>query len=159
MPLAYLMGRRQDALAHILSKNPKLKPQNIALIGVRSYEVEEAERLQRLGVTIFSMHDVLSHGFNTCFEHALNIVNKNTKGYGISLDVDALDPEDAPATGCYEPAGIRAEDLLRTFANIVKDERLKAFELAEYNPHLDAADARTQQLIARVVDLFTKEKE
>jgi arginase len=55
MPLACLLGERLPALTTLAGAAPKLLPQHGCLIGVRSFEPDEQDLLQSLGVRDFSM--------------------------------------------------------------------------------------------------------
>jgi arginase len=137
MPLAALLGHGDAALTGTLGWQGKLKPQHVVVLGARSYEQGEHALLQRLGVRIMDMQEITTRGFATCFAEALAIVNRRTAAYGITFDVDALDPQDAPGVGTPVERGIRLHDALAALRSTTHDTRLAAFELVEYNPALD----------------------
>jgi arginase len=137
MPLAHLLGYGDEELCSIGSNMPKISPHHLCLIGIRSYEEKEANLLQKLGVRIFYIDEVKKRGLNDVVNEALQIVKKNTDGYGITIDVDAFDPDEAPGTGTIEPDGLHREDAVKAFSLFKDDSDLKALELAEYNKHLD----------------------
>jgi arginase len=139
MPLAALLGYGYASLVSVANAEPKLKPENVVIIGARSYEEGEHEFLKELGVKIFYMEDVNEFGLEWCFNEALHIVGLNTVGYGISLDIDALDLKLAPGVGSPVPGGISLPYLLDMFDEMPR-EKLIGFEMVEYNPHLDVED-------------------
>jgi arginase len=148
MPLAALLGQGDHALAEL--GEGMLRPRHVCLVGVRSYEAAEAELLERLGVRVFGIEEIGRRGLPRVMEDALQIVNEDTAGYGITLDVDALDPREAPAVATPSPSGIRGDDLVRIFARLAGDPWLAAFELVEYCPRLDP-DGRSERLIRRLL--------
>ena len=148
MPLAALLGQCDHALEGL--EDGVLAGRHICLVGVRSYEPEEAALLARLGVTVFGMQDIERHGLKRVFEDALSVAGAGTAGYGITLDLDALDPADAPAVATPEPHGIRGDELVKALEPIGQDPRLAAFELAEYCPRRDR-NRRTERLILRIL--------
>jgi arginase len=150
MPVAALLGHGSPDFTHLLSKSPKIKPENIAFIGIRSFEEGEAHLLASLGVKIFDMDYVHTHGFDATFKEAQKWVLKNTQFYGITLDIDSLDPEDAPGTGTREPDGIAATDCINSLKGIFSDSRLVAFELTEFNP-LEDQEKKTEKLIWNIM--------
>ncbi len=156
MPVATLLGYGDDRLTNLLYSEPKTHPENIALIGIRSYQPEEAALLNRLGVKIYEIDEVNQRGFDTVIEEAMNLVTKNTVRFGVSLDVDGLDPEDAPAVATCVPNGIRADELLETLPQIVQNEHCVAFEIAEFNPGLDRSQ-KTEKLIRQIVAQITQQ--
>lgn len=142
MPLAWLLGQSDDALYGLSAG--VVDPEHIALIGVRSYEPEEKERLDRLGVRVFHIEEVRSRGLDAVVADAVAIATRGTSGFGISIDLDALSPEEAPGVGTPVPDGIAATELARALASFSERPELLAVELVEYLPRLDP-DGRTAQ--------------
>ncbi|MFN3234664.1 MAG: arginase [Gammaproteobacteria bacterium] len=158
MPVASLLGHGDDKLTKILSDHTKLKPENLCIIGARCYELAEHELLESLNVKVYHMPEVLERGVVEVLEEARQLVSQNTAGYGISLDLDGIDPEDAPGVGTPEEGGIPAKDLLKAFSHINNDANLVGFEIVEYNPHLDI-DHKTEKLIIELIAALTKGKQ
>lgn len=150
MPLACLLGKGESSLVQLFNRAPKLKPENICLIGVRSFERGEAELLQALKVRIFYMDEVRERGLKVVMEDAIKIAKQNTVGYGVTLDVDSIDPLDAPGTGVAEPNGIPGKDLCQALTLLSDDSNLVGVEIAEFDPTRDK-NKITEKLIARIV--------
>lgn len=148
MPLAAILGQCDHALEGL--EDGVITPCNVCLVGVRSYEPEEANLLERLGVTVFGMDEIARRGLAPVLEDARLIAREGTARYGVTLDLDALDPADAPAVATPVRAGIRGAELVHALAGLGHDERLVAFELAEYCPRRDR-DRRTERLIMRIL--------
>lgn len=146
MPLAVLLGHGDPSLTDIAVKGPKLSPKNTVLIGVRSYESGEAALIEREHVKVFFMEDVKKRGFDAVFKEALQIVKSQTKGFGVSLDLDAFDPEVAPGVGTPEPEGLSLNPVKKAFKQLAHEKDFVALEIAEYNPNLDKKD-KTAKLI------------
>lgn len=149
MPLACLLGYGYPSLTQILHEAPKIKPANTCLIGVRSYEEGEAELLARLNVRVYFMEEVMQRGFSTVLREAVKHVSEHTVGYGLSLDIDVIDPMDAPAVGVPESNGIKGEDILKGLAEIARDDRLIGTEIVEFDPSRDS-----HQLTERLIVSF-----
>ncbi len=154
MPLASLLGYGNAKLINILKAQPKLKPQNICLIGIRSYEEGEAELLKKLNVRIFFMDEVKERGMEAVMKEALSIVKKHTSYFGVTLDIDAIDPADAPGTGVVESDGIRAKDIYRAVQMLANEKRLIGFEIAEFDPHKDK-NHMTEMFISNLITSMT----
>lgn len=137
MPLASLLGHGSAGMTHLYGWGGKLQAGNVVVIGARSYEAPEKALLERLGVRIMFMDEVLERGFAACFEEARAIVKANTAGWGITFDLDGLDPLDAPGTGTPVETGIRLADALPVLAGCSHDPDFVAMELTEYNPLRD----------------------
>lgn len=143
MPLAALMGHGYQGLTDILDSSPKLFPENICMIGVRDYEPEEKQLLERLGVRVIYMEEVNTKGMPAVFEEAIQIVTRNTVGFGVTIDLDGIDSDDAPGVSTPSGGGLKAEDLKQQFIKILENRQLLAVEISEFNP---ASDFENQTL-------------
>lgn len=137
MPLACLLGHGDESLTRIASPLPKLFPENVCLIGTRSFEEGEARLLQRLGVRIFHMEEIIQRGMEAVWTEALAIVQNSTSGFGISLDLDVLDPKEEPGVGSPEPGGVLKNKLVEMLGTLKANPNFMAMEIVEYNPYLD----------------------
>lgn len=147
MPVACLLGHGEAPLIEILQKTPKIKPEHLCLIGVRSYDEGEDALLKGLGVRCFMMDEVIQRGLDVVMQEAMHIVTQGTVVYGVSIDLDALDPQEAPGVGSREADGLYIEPLVKVLTQHVRgDSRFIGAEIAEFNPHLDA-DGKTVRCI------------
>lgn len=155
MPLACLLGYGYPRLTSILHAAPKLNPRNLCLIGVRSFEKGEAELLERLNVRIYFMEEIKRRGFKEVFQEAIARVNRHTVGYGLTIDMDSIDPEEAPGVDVPEADGIHAKDIISALSSMSSDSRLIATEIVEFDPLRDK-DQATEKLIATFLEVIAK---
>src|SRR5258706_11008495 len=101
MPLAWLLGEDDDPLYGLTTG--VLDPAHVSIVGVRSFETESADRLERLGVRGFMMDEARKRGLQPVLDEALAIPTGGTAGFGISLALDAVTPADAPVVGTPAP--------------------------------------------------------
>ena len=141
MPLAVLLGHGEAALTAIDGPQAKLRPEHVCLIGVRSFEAGEAALLHRLGVRVFDMDEVRRRGLAEVFDDALAIVRQGTAGFGVSVDLDALDPEEEPGVTTPVPGGLRRAELAAALSRLRGDPAFVAMEIVEYNPRRDRGHA------------------
>jgi arginase len=153
MPLAALLGYGYPSLTGILHSAPKLLPRNLCLIGVRSFEEGEAVLLKKLNVKVYFIDEVLQRGFMNVLQEAIASVSVNTCGFGVSLDLDSIDPQDAPAVDVPEANGIRAHDVLVGLEKVAQDKRLLAVEIVEFDPMHDI-DHKTEKLVMKCLEIF-----
>jgi arginase family enzyme len=143
MPLAWLLGQDDDPLYGLAAG--VIDPRRLALVGVRSFEPEEAARLDRLGVRVFHIDEVQERGVDEVFAEALAIATAGTAGFGISVDLDVVSPADAPGVGTPVQGGLTGAQLAGALARIGGRPDLLAVELVEYLPRLDQ-DGRSAQV-------------
>lgn len=137
MPLACLLGYGEQGLTGIGTAGPKLCPEHVCLFGVRSFEKGEAALLKKLGVRVISMGEIHKRGVAATLAEALAVANNGTAGYGVSLDMDVLDPAEEPGVGSPEPDGLSCLELEHALRQLRDDPALLAMEIVEYNPHHD----------------------
>jgi arginase len=148
MPLAWLLGQSDDALYGLSSA--MVDPEHVALIGVRSFEPEEKERLERLAVRVFYIEEVRRRGLDAVIAEALHIATAGTSGFGVSIDLDAVTPEEAPGVGTPVPEGIVGDELARALETVGARADLVGVELAEYLPRLDP-DGRSARVAVELL--------
>jgi arginase len=145
MPLAWLLGQDDDPLYGLATG--VLEPRHVALVGVRSFEPEEDERLSRLGVRVFRMEEVQARGLEAVFGEALAIATSGTAGFGVSIDLDAVNPREAPGVGTPVAGGLSADALAAALAQLHGLPGFLALELVEYCPRLDPDGATARVAI------------
>ncbi len=155
MPLAHLLGHGHPDLANLNGVSPVFRADRVCLIGVRSFEEKESALLSALGVRVYAMEEVRARGLSEIFAEAIATVSRGTAGFGITLDVDALDPVDAPGTGSPVAAGLRRAELIDALRHANRHPRLLGLEIAEYNPVLDHENT-TARLIESIVEALLK---
>lgn len=151
MPLAHLLGHGDKQLISILDDKPALKPENLCLIGARSYESGEAKLLKSLGVKIFFIDEVHKLGITEVLRQAYQRVSENTYAVGISLDLDGVDPLDAPGVGCPADNGIKGSELVSALRTEINVHNIMAAEIVEYNPIKDIG-GKTAKLAIELFD-------
>ena len=154
MPLAHLLGYGSAELCSLLDNQPKVLPQNICLLGLRSYQPQEAAFLQNLGVTCYFMQDIQRQGLLGILKKAFNKVTRHTCGYGISLDLDAFDPKDVPGVTYPEPAGIAFAEFISALSQLGPQSPCLGIEISEYSPLNDIQQQTQKHIITLVRALY-----
>lgn len=154
MPLACLLGFGEPELINLStsepeSKTPALQPEHLCLLGVRSYEAEEAELLKTLGVRIFPMTEIEARGMKIVMAEALEIA-RSAGDFGLSIDLDALDPTLAPGVSIPEPGGLAMNNLNELLSPLAKTPGFIGMEIAEFNPLFDQQH-QTARLIGTIL--------
>jgi arginase len=150
MPLACLLGRGDKRLLNIGRVGEQVSAAHTVVLGPRSYEPEEMDFLRQMGVRIIDSEEVLARGFAACLDEAIGIVAKAPAGFGVTLDLDAIDPVLAPGVGSPESEGLWDGDVLVAMRRLSVMPGLRAVEIVEYNPDRDW-QGTTARLIADLI--------
>ena len=145
MPLAVLLGHGAPELTGIEGFSPKLDPRLCAHIGARDVDPGERELIRKLGMRFFTMREVDERGMSACIDEAIHIASKATAGYHVTLDVDALDPGDAPGSGTVVRGGLTYREAHLAMEKIAEAGGALALEVVEINTALDINN-RTAEL-------------
>jgi arginase len=157
MPLAALLGLGPESLANICGWSPKVLPENTVLIGVRDIDATEKENIKRAGVTeVYTMRDIDERGMRTVMEEALRAAGRGTAGYHVSLDMDWIDPEDAPGVGTPVRGGATYREAHLAMEIIADHGRMVSFELVEVNPVIDEHNRTADLAVELICSAFGK---
>ena len=150
MPLACCIGLGPPELSSIYGYSPKIDPANVALVGIRSVDQQERDNVQRSGVHAFTMRDIDERGMRAVIEQAIEVASAGTSGIHVSLDMDAVDPDEAPGVGTPVRGGITYREAHLAMETLGDTGRLTSLEAVEVNPVIDEAN-RTAILAVELV--------
>jgi len=145
MPLACLVGSGPRELARLLGVAPVLDPRNVVLVGIRDVDLDERPVVRESGVTVFTMRDIDERGMRAVMTDAIGIASRGTVGIHLSLDMDGVDPDEAPGVGTPVRGGISYREAHLAMEMLCDSRLLRSMEVVEVNPILDVAN-RTAQL-------------
>ena len=155
MPLAVLTGDGDDRLVNLGRPGPKVDPENIVMIGIRDVDRLERARLKKSGITVYTMSDIDEQGMSTIAKKALMKLI-HLKRVHLSLDIDALDPVEAPGVGTPVPGGLTFREA-HLFMEILADSgKLTSMDLVEINPILDQANKTAKLAVDLIVSALGK---
>ena len=156
MPLAALLGLGPAELGGIFNFSPKVGPENCVLVGIRDVDAIEKENVRRSGIHVFTMRDIDERGMRTVMEEALRIAGRGTAGYHISLDMDWVDPEDAPGVGTPVWGGATYREAHLAMEIIADHGRMLSFEIVEVNPVIDEHNQTADLAVELALSAFGK---
>ncbi|RXK49179.1 arginase [Halorientalis pallida] len=120
---------------------PNVAEENVALVGLRSVDAAERPNIRNSDVTAYTMTDIDARGVTEVVTEALDVATDGTDGVHVSLDLDWLDPTEAPGVGTPERGGVsyrEAHAAMELISERAADPgRLASMELVEVNPILD----------------------
>jgi len=150
MPLACLLGMGPGALADLGGFHPKVAPHNTAIVGLREVDLTEKPHVRGSGVRAFTMRDIDERGLRVVMEEAIRAASDGTAGFHVSLDMDFVDPKDAPGVGTAVRGGATYREAHLAMEMICDSRNMTSIEVVEVNPVLDEAN-RTADLAVELI--------
>ncbi len=142
-PLAYLTGEQGFGA---FPPSPLLDPANICIIGARSIDPAEQAALQAAKVNVVDMRTIDEHGIAAPLRSFLAQVDAAGGQLHVSLDVDFLEPDIAPAVGTTVPGGATFREAHLVMEILHDSALVSSLDLVELNPFLDQK-GRTARLM------------
>ncbi len=144
MSVGFLMGLHNtlsisgfDWLAPV----PRLSPHRIVYVGLRDLDVGEKQLIKQLGVKAFTMYEVDRYGVGKVMEMALDhACSRVDRPLHFSLDIDSVDPADAPSTGTVVRGGLSYREAFYMVESVAETGLLCAIDMVEVNPALGTSE-------------------
>lgn len=155
MALAILQGLGPKELIDIGRPGPKVKPENIVLLGIRDLDRKEKELIRASGCTAFTMRDVDEVGIRVLLTRILKRFEHLDKIH-ISLDLDVMDPIDAPGVGTPSQGGLTYREGQLIMEILAETEKIHSVDIMEINPILDIQNRTAQMAVNLLASLFGK---
>lgn len=153
MPLAILVGDGPESLVNLGHVGAKISPTQIVQVGIRSLDEKERKRLQQRGVHIFTMRHVDEMGMASVARQALDRL-RHLPRLHISLDMDSLDPDEAPGVGTPVPGGLTYREAHLLMEILGDSGRVTSLDVVEINPILDQQNHTAQLAVELVASLL-----
>ncbi|OCA82095.1 arginase [Pseudobacillus wudalianchiensis] len=154
MPLAVSLGMGHPVLTNIGGYTPKIKPENIVIIGARSLDEGERELIKEKGIKVYTMHEIDRMGMTAVMEETITYLKERTDGVHLSLDLDGLDPEDAPGVGTPVVGGISYRESHLAMEMLSEANIVTSAEFVEINPILDEHNKTARVAVALISSLL-----
>lgn len=154
MPLAASLGLGHERLVNIGGFAPKIKPENLVIMGARDLDAGERALIKERGIKVFTMHEIDRLGMARVMEEAIAHVSKNTDGVHLSFDLDGLDPHDAPGVGTPVIGGISYREGHLAMEILAEADVLVSAEFVEVNPILDRENVTARVAVAMMSSAF-----
>ncbi len=137
MPLAAAIGIGNNELTNFYGICPKVKPENVVIIGARSVDPGERDIIQQSGVVVYTMTDIDRQGIHAIINKTLKHFQKSVDHIHVSFDLDSLDPGIAPGVGTPVRGGLNYREAHSLMEAIADCGCMSSFEVTEVNPILD----------------------
>ncbi|MGE6377022.1 arginase [Peribacillus muralis] len=154
MSLAVSLGLGHPALTNIGGYSPKVKPENIVIIGARSLDQGEKELIREKGIKVYTMHEIDRMGMTRVMEESIAYLKERTDHVHLSLDLDGLDPDDAPGVGTPVMGGISYRESHLAMEMLAEATIITSAEFVEINPILDEHNKTAEVAVALIGSLL-----
>ncbi len=153
MGLAALFGRGPAELTGIGYPGPKLKASQAVLIGIRNLDDEERAALRTSGIHVLTMHDIDEMGMAAATRQALGYL-AHTSRLHVSLDMDVLDPKEAPGVGTPVPGGLTYREAHLLMEMLADSDKIASLDIVEVNTILDVQNRTAGLAVELAASLF-----
>lgn len=151
MPVAAILGHGPDSLVNVAGVSPKALESNTVIIGLRSVDRAEAERLRNSAITFFTMHDIDLRGIASVLEESIEVLAADgVDRVHLSFDADAIDPRHAPGTGTPVVGGFTYRESHLMMELLAEADIITSADFTEVNPILDDQN-QTAELIVELI--------
>jgi arginase len=137
MPLAASLGIGHQKLVNFYGFAPKLKPENCALIGIRSVDALERVNIKRLNLPVYTMTEIDKLGIHRIIVKVLKQFREKVDHIHVSFDLDSVDPTITPGVGTPVPGGLSYREAHLLMESIAECGCMSSLEVTEVNPILD----------------------
>lgn len=150
MPLAVALGLGHKKLTHINGFSPKVKVDNVALIGIRDVDFLESKNINNLNLTVHTMTEIDKAGIHRIIAKVLNDFKSKVDFIHISFDMDGIDPDFAEGVGTPVPGGLTYRESQLLMEMVADCGCMNSLEILEVNPILDNKN-RTANLATELI--------
>ena len=154
MPLAVSIGLGHNLLTDIGGYGPKVKPENVVIIGARALDDGEKDLIKEIGIKVYTMHEIDRMGMAKVMEETIAYLKDKTDGVHLSLDLDGLDPNDAPGVGTPVIGGISYRESHLAMEMLEESKIITSAEFVEVNPILDEKNKTARVAVELMGSLF-----
>lgn len=156
MVLSALCGEGDERLVQLDGHAPKVAPRDAALVGVRELDAGERLLLRSVGAQVFTMHDVDRQGLPAVIEQFLDHVDPSLDGIHVSLDLDVVDPQQAPGVGTPVLGGLSYRETHLALELLASSGRVVSMDVVEVNPILDEHNETARLAVQFVLSALGK---
>ena len=153
-PLAFVCG--QPGFESLLGEPLAtcIDPNNVCIFGLRSVDKRERELVISEGVEVCDMRAIDEYGVTELLRPFLKRVESTNGFLHVSLDVDFLEPEIAPAVGTTVPGGATFREAHLVMEMLHDSGLLSSLDLVELNPFLDDRGRTARLMVDLTASLF-----
>ncbi|HPF61473.1 MAG: arginase [Gemmatimonadetes bacterium] len=154
MPVAHLLGKGDPDLAALASDGARIAPHHLVIVGARDVDQGERAHAQEWGIRVFTMREIDERGMRAVLQEAIELVSDGTTGIHVSLDLDFVDPQEAPGVGTPVRGGATYREAHLAMEMLHDTKRIVSMDLVEVNPVLDRFNHTAELAVGLVASGF-----
>jgi arginase len=131
-----------------------LPPENLCILGLRSVDGREHELLRASGAVAHDMRAIDESGIKPLLLNFMDRVLAENGFLHVSLDVDFIEPDIAPAVGTTVPGGATFREAHHVMELLHDSGRVTSLDLVELNPFLDERGRTARLMVELTASLF-----
>jgi arginase len=155
MPLAALLGLGDSRLVDVGRPGAKLEPRDVVLIAVRDLDRAERTLMKEQRLAVFTMREIDELGIAEVARQALAKLAHRPRLH-VSLDMDALDPTEAPGVGTPVDGGLTYREAHLLAEILAEEGNIASIDVVEVNPILDHRNETARLAVGLVASLLGK---
>jgi arginase len=156
MALAVLAGLGTSRLTHSGGWGPKLRKDTIVIVGARDLDSGEQALLKQHNIHVFTMSHIDQLGISEVMRRAVAVASQHDNPIHLSLDMDALDPSEAPGVGTPVRGGLSYREAHLAMEMIADSRRLVSMDVVEVNAILDRENATARLAVELILSALGK---
>ena len=153
MALAALLGQGAPELTSIGRPEAKITGAATVVFGARDLDPAERETLESSGVLVITMRTIDEMGLAAAAARAMSYLGALPRLH-VSLDMDALDPMEAPGVGTPVPGGLTFREAHLLMEILADTGKVGSLDIVEVNPILDERNRTAKLGVDLAASLF-----
>jgi len=125
-------------------------------VGARDLDARERRQIRHSGINVFTMRDIDEQGMRAVMQKSVELALRDTAGFAVSLDMDVVDPAEAPGVGTAVPGGMTFREAHLAMEIIADSKGMVSLEIVEVNPILDTLNRTAALAVGLASSAFGK---
>jgi len=155
MCLAMACGRTPNLGLELGLGGPPLADVRLVHVGSRALDPPEVAAFNSSPAKLYTAQQVKKSGATYVAEEAARHLDNSSDWIACHLDVDVVDPEFIPAVNYPTPGGLAPDEAARVVRELLGTGKLRALEVAAYNPSIDRNGASAAQIVTLLKKVFS----
>jgi arginase len=153
MQLAALLGVGAPELTHVHGEQVKIRPENLLHIGGSDFDAAELDLIKQENLQAFTLFDLLTKGMGALIPLIDDLASR-VDHLWVSLDLDAIDVQYAPAAGMPNAKGLLYREIALLAEYVGQTKKVVGVDVVEYNPLQDEDNGKTAELAVELIAAF-----